>query len=117
MHKSARITSIDSYIETASPDVRVILEEIRQVIKAEVPAAAETISYQMPALKLAKAFIYFAAFRKHIGIYPPVKGDATLQKALLPYRSEKGNLKFPLDRPMPYKLIGAVARTLSRERG
>jgi hypothetical protein len=48
-------------------------------------------------------------------VYPPVKGDKNLQKALAPYRGEKGNLKFPLNQPMPYKLIGRVAVALSRE--
>ena len=49
--------------------------------------------------------IYFAAFKAHIGIYPPVHGDAKLDKELSRYRGEKGNLKFPLDQPIPYPLI------------
>ena len=62
-------------------------------------------------------FFYFAAFKKHIGIYPPVKGSATLQKRLARYRGPKGNLQFPLDEPMPYALIAQVAKTLAREYG
>lgn len=108
-------TSIDGYIASAPPDVRGILEDIRRVIKTVVPAAEETISYQLPAFKLDKVFIYFAAFKKHIGVYPPVKGDREFQKALLPYRNEKGNLKFPLQQPIPCDLIGRVAAALSRE--
>src|SRR4051794_24048365 len=99
-------------------EVQGILEEIRRIIKAEIPAATETISYRIPAFKLDRVFIYFAAFKKHIGIYPPVKGDGDLQEALLPYhgeRGEKGNLKFPLEQPMPYDLIRRVALALSRE--
>lgn len=111
-----RFTTIDDYLASLSHDSRVILEEIRRVVKANVPAAIETIGYQMPAFKLSKLFIYFAAFRNHIGIYPPVKGDSNLQKELLPYRGEKGNLKFPLDEPIPYDLIGRVAVALARER-
>ena len=60
-------------------------------------------------------FLLFRAFKKHIGIYPPVKGDKSLQEAVLPYRGEKGNQRFPLDRPMPYELIGRVASALARE--
>ena len=70
----------------------------------------------MPAFKLDRVFFFFAAFKTHIGIYPPVKGDPALQKELLPYRGEKNNLKFPLDEPIPYELIGRVAVALSRER-
>jgi uncharacterized protein YdhG (YjbR/CyaY superfamily) len=111
-----KFTGIDDYIASAPTDVRRALEEIRRVVKARVPEATETISYQMPAFRLGKVFFYFAAFKNHVGVYPPVEGDNDLQRALLPYRNEKGNLKFPLDRPMPYDLIGQVASALSHER-
>ena len=91
-----------------------MLQEIRGIVKRTVPAATETISYRMPAFRLGRTFIYFAAFKSHIGIYPPVKGDKALAKALAPYRGPKGNLKFPLDRPMPYGLIARVVAALSR---
>jgi uncharacterized protein YdhG (YjbR/CyaY superfamily) len=115
MKKQSKITDIDAYIASASPEVRDILERIRQVVRAAVPAATETISYQMPAFKLKRVFFYFAAFKKHIGVYPPVKGDRKLQNELLPYRGEKGNLKFPLGDSIPYNLIGRVALALSKE--
>jgi uncharacterized protein YdhG (YjbR/CyaY superfamily) len=110
-------TTIDAYLASLPPDSRFIIAEIRQIVKARVPAAVETISYKLPAFKLDRVFIYFAAFKAHIGIYPPVKGDSKLQKALLPYRGEKGNLRFPMNEPIPYDLIGEVAVALSRERG
>jgi uncharacterized protein YdhG (YjbR/CyaY superfamily) len=115
MDKQPKFTTIDDYLASLPHDSRFIIEEIRRIVKAKVPAAVETISYQLPAFKLDKVFIYFAAFKKHIGIYPPVKGDSKLQKALLPYRGEKSNLKFPLDEPIPYDLIGRVVVALSRE--
>jgi uncharacterized protein YdhG (YjbR/CyaY superfamily) len=117
MKKSVKFTTVDSYLASLPRESRLIVEEIRRIVKANVPEAVETISYQLPAFKLDKMFIYFAAFKNHIGIYPPVKGDSTLQKALLPYRGDKGNLKFPLDEPIPYDLISRVAVALSRERG
>ncbi len=115
MAERPKFTSIDQYVASAKPDVQNILQEIRHIIKSEVPTAVETISYQMPAFRLGKVFIYFAAFKEHIGIYPPVKGDKKLQGELLPYRGPKGNLKFPLDQPMPYQLIRRVAAALSQE--
>jgi len=107
---------LHNYIASASPEVRVILEQIRRVVRAAVPSAFETISYAMPAFKLDKVFFFFAAFKNHIGIFPPVKGDGKLQTDLAPYRGEKGNLKFPFSEPIPYELIGRVASALSRER-
>lgn len=62
-------------------------------------------------------FLYFAAFKNHIGVYPPVKGDAKLEKELEQYRGEKGNLKFPLSKPIPDELIARVAKALARAYG
>lgn len=107
--------SIDAYIASAPADVQPILTRIRRDVLTAVPDATECISYRMPAFKRPKVFFYFAAFKKHIGIFPPVKGSATLQKRLAKYRGPKGNLQFPLDQPMPYALIVQVARTLARD--
>lgn len=68
MNERPSFTGIDEYIASAVPEARPILEEISKTIKQMVPAAKETISYQMPAFKLGRTFIYFAfaAFKKHI---------------------------------------------------
>ena len=114
MTKRTRFSDIDDYIASAAPETRPILERIKRTIKQAAPKATECISYQIPAFKFDKPFIYFAAFKRHVGIYPPVKADAVLLRELLPYRGEKGNLKFPLSKPMPYPLIKRVASALAR---
>ena len=107
--------TVEDYLASVTPETQRILQKIRTLVKHTVPDAQETISYGIPAFKLDRTFIYFAGFKKHIGIYPPVKGDRALAKALLPYRGEKGNLQFPLDKPLPYELIGRVAAALARQ--
>ncbi|HEY0662681.1 MAG TPA: DUF1801 domain-containing protein [Lysobacter sp.] len=107
--------SIDEYIAAFPPEIRSILEKIRSVIRKTAPEAKEKISYQMPAFNLEGDLIYFAAFKQHIGLYPPVKGDEKLQEALAPYRGEKGNLKFPFSAPMPYELIERVVKARLEE--
>jgi uncharacterized protein YdhG (YjbR/CyaY superfamily) len=101
---------IDAYVAKAPPATRPILEKIRGIVREEAPGTAERISYRMPAFFHGGAIVYFAAFRRHVGIFPPVKGNAALEKALAKYRGEKGNLQFPLDEPMPYLLIRRVVR-------
>jgi uncharacterized protein YdhG (YjbR/CyaY superfamily) len=106
----AKARNIDEYIAAFQPEVQAMLEKIRATIQKAAPEAEEKISYQMPAFTLDGGdLIYFAAFKKHIGIYPPVKGDKGLNQELARYRGEKGNLKFPLDEPIPYALIRRVA--------
>lgn len=109
-----RFESVDQYIDAADPRSREILQTIRATVASAVPDATECIGYQMPALRRKKIFIYFAAFRQHIGIYPPVD-DPELAEALARYRGPKGNLQFPLDEPMPYALIARLAQSLARQ--
>jgi uncharacterized protein YdhG (YjbR/CyaY superfamily) len=102
--------TIDEYIALFPPDVQEILQKIRLTVRRVVPDAEETISYRMPAFKRDGILIYFAAFKNHIGLYPPVKGDPALLKAAAPYAGEKGNLRFPLDQPIPYDLIERIVK-------
>ncbi len=102
--------NVDAYIASCPAEVRGILDEIRRRVRLAAPGAEETISYRMPAFKLNGVLLYFAAFKNHIGVYPPVSGDAALEKALGKYAGEKGNLRFPLDRPVPYDLIDRIVK-------
>lgn len=106
--------SVDEYIAAADPKAREILQAIRAAAKAAVPDATECISYQMPALRHKKVFFYFAGFKKHIGVYPPVQ-DQALDAELSGYRGPKGNLQFPLTEPVPYALIARVAKALAKQ--
>jgi uncharacterized protein YdhG (YjbR/CyaY superfamily) len=102
--------SIDEYIAAFCPEVQAVLERVRFTIRNAAPGAQETISYQIPAFTLSGVLVYFAAFKNHIGFYPPVKGDAKLEKAVLGYAGEKGNLRFPLDQPIPFGLIERIVK-------
>jgi uncharacterized protein YdhG (YjbR/CyaY superfamily) len=101
-------TTVDEYIAAFSPEVQRILQRVRQVVCTAAPEAQEVISYRMPALKQGGILVYFAAFKNHIGLYPPVHGDSDIEKAITPYAGEKGNLRFPFDKPIPYDLIARI---------
>lgn len=115
MNKRPRFATVDEYLASVPADVRPILEKIRLIVRRVVPDAQETISYQMPAFRHRRVFFFYAAFKRHIGIYPPLHGDKALAPELLPYRGEKGNLQFPLDQPIPYDLIARVAAALAEQ--
>ena len=114
--------TVDQYIAGFPDDVRRILQQIRSTVAAAAPEAQERISYRMPAFSQHGILIYYAAFKSHIGVYPPFSGDARLEKELAPYAGPKGNLKFPLDEPIPYDLIGRLverklAQNLAKAKG
>ena len=102
--------NIDEYIASFSPDVQAILERIRRTIRRAAPAAEDDHQYRMPAFRQNSILVYFAAFKKHIGLYPPVRGDAKIEEAIAPYSGRKGNLRFPLDQPIPYVLIKKIVK-------
>lgn len=108
--------TIDDYIEqAATPEVRTILQRIRVTIQKAAPGAEEKISYRIPTFTLEGNLVHFAAFKNHIGFYPPVKGDAKLRQAVAVYAGEKGNLRFPLDEAIPYALISRIVKARVRE--
>ena len=108
--RQATPSTIDEYIAGFSTEVRAILQKIRRTVGKAAPDAQETISYRIPSFKLNGMLVHFAAFKAHIGFYPPVRGDAKLVKAVSRYAGEKGNLRFPLDEPIPYDLIERIVQ-------
>jgi len=110
MAKPQKPQDIDGYISQFSADVQAVLEKVRVTIRHSAPEAKETIRYQMPAFKQHGILIYFAAWTKHIGLYPPISGDNALEKAVARYAGPKGNLQFPLDDPIPFDLIERIVK-------
>jgi uncharacterized protein YdhG (YjbR/CyaY superfamily) len=111
----SRSVEVDAYIARFPPNVRSILKKIRLTVRKASPAADELISYRMPAFRQRRILLYFAAFKDHIGVFPPVRGDASLDKALARFRGPKGNLRFPMSQPIPFPLIGRIARLRARQ--
>jgi uncharacterized protein YdhG (YjbR/CyaY superfamily) len=107
----AKHKSIDQYIAACAPETRATLRKLRSTIKrAAPPETEELISYRMPAFALHGILVYFAAFKNHIGMFPPIRGDAKLEAAVAKYAGPKGNLKFPLDQPFPYALVTKIVK-------
>jgi len=103
-------STIDEYISAQPEELRPILEKIRKTIKKAAPASTEKISYKIPAFWQGKTLIYFAAFKNHIGIYPGDLRDIPFKKELSAYKTTKGAIQFPLDKPIDYKLIAEITK-------
>lgn len=107
--------NMDEYIAGFPSDVQAILEKIRMTIRKAAPAAEETIKYQIPTFTLEGNLIHFAAYKKHIGVYPAPTGIEKFKKELSIYGSGKGTLKFPLDNPIPFDLISKIVKFRVKE--
>lgn len=110
MDNKVTYESVDDYISKSAPEVQEILGTLRKVIKESAPEAKEKISYQMPTFEQNGNLVHFAAFKKHIGFYPAPSGIEAFQGELAEYKGAKGSVQFPLDKPMPYDLIGRIVQ-------
>ncbi len=115
MSERPALTTIDDYIAGFPPEIQAILAQIRATIRQAVPDAEEVISYQMPTFKLHGNLVHFAAFKRHIGLYPTPGAIEQFKDELARYAVAKGTVRFPLDEPIPYALIGEIARARARE--
>jgi uncharacterized protein YdhG (YjbR/CyaY superfamily) len=102
--------NIDEYIAGFPNDVQAILAKIRRTIRKAAPDAKETIKYQMPTFTLKGNLVSFAAYKRHIGLYPAPTGTQKFNKALSVYRAAKASVRFPLDQPIPFDLISQLVK-------
>ena len=107
--------NIDEYIGEFPNDVQEILEKIRMTIHKAAPDATEKISYSMPAFEQNGIVVYFAAFKNHIGLYALPSGHEAFQEELSQYKSGKGSVQFPFNKPMPYDLITKIVKFRVKE--
>jgi len=117
--RSARFTTVDGYLAAQAADVQPVLAEIRRRLLRLMPGAEETISYQMPTLKVAGSpVVHFAAWKHHVSLYPaPAEtGDADFEREFAPHRGDKGTATFPYVDSMPYDLIERMVEHLLQQR-
>jgi len=104
------INSIDEYIKTFPKEVRKILQELRTRIRTVAPDAGEKISYGIPTFVLNGNLVHFAAYDKHIGFYPTSSSIRAFKKELSGYKTAKGTVQFPIDKPLPLVLIKKIVK-------
>ncbi len=108
-------TNVDEYIAGYPPEVQVILRKIRKTVREVAPGAQEAINYKMPAYWLKGNLIHFAAYKKHIGMYPAPTAVAEFKKELSIYKGAKSTMRFPLDEPIPFDLIRRIVKFRVKE--
>jgi uncharacterized protein YdhG (YjbR/CyaY superfamily) len=101
--------NVDEYIKSFPDNIQKLLQQIREIIKKKAPDADESISYGMPAYKLnKKPLVYFAGYENHIGFYATPTGHTAFTEELSHYKQGKGSVQFPLEKPIPFDLIGKI---------
>jgi uncharacterized protein YdhG (YjbR/CyaY superfamily) len=105
-----QFSTIDEYHALFGPEIQLLLSELRKAIQQAAPDATEAISYNMPTFKQRKNLVHYAAYKNHIGFYPSPKPIIHFQKELEDFNTSKGAIQFPIDAPLPLKLIHKIVR-------
>lgn len=108
--KAKKAKDIDEYIADFPPDVQLMLQKVRTVIRKAAPHAEEAIKYQMPTFVQNGNLIHFAGYKNHIGLYPGSKPVEEFKDELSRYETSKGTVRFPLDKPIPVSLISKITK-------
>lgn len=111
----ASLKSIDEYIAGFPPDVQKVLTLVRTTIREAAPDAEEAIKYQIPTFVQNENLVHFAAFKDHVGFYPTPSGIEKFKDELSSYEGAKGSVRFPIDKPMPLRLITKIVAFRVRE--
>lgn len=110
------IKTVDEYVKGYPKEVSLELKAIRALVKKEAPKALEGISYGMPAYKLnGKPLVYFSGYGKHIGFYPTPSGIMSFKEELAKYRTSKGAVQLPIDKPIPTALLRRIIKFRVKE--
>jgi uncharacterized protein YdhG (YjbR/CyaY superfamily) len=107
--------NVDEYISSFPTDIAKKLMQIRKIIKAAAPKAEEGISYRIAGYKYHGMLIFFAAFKNHISVYPAPRETEAFKKELAVYKSGKGTIQFPLDKPIPLNLVSNIVKFRVKE--
>lgn len=105
---TSEATDIDTYISSYPADIQKLLKQMRTTIRKAAPEATEAIKYAMPTFVLCGNLVHFAAMKNHIGFYPAPSGITAFEKELAGYKTSKGAIQFPLDKPLPLKLVADI---------
>ena len=105
-----KFTTVEEYMASIPAEAIARAEEIREVIKKAAPKATEVISYNMPAYRQHGVLVYFAAAKAHIGFYPTGSPVAVFKDELTQYKTSKGAIQFPLDKPIPKALVKKIVQ-------
>ena len=109
-HFCVKPETIDQYIAAQTPQVQPILQEICETIRTAAPDSSEKISQHMPTFWQKKNLVQFAAHKNHIGFYPGDEAVLAFVERLTDYKTNKGCIHFPLDKPMDCELIADIIR-------
>jgi uncharacterized protein YdhG (YjbR/CyaY superfamily) len=101
--------SVDTYLETLPELPRTIMARIRELIASAAPGAQEAIRYGMPtALLDGASIVYYAAWKRHVGLYPVYRGAPDFEEKIAPWRDWKDTVRFPLETEVPYDVIELI---------
>ncbi len=113
--KELTFSTVDEYIKQLPPELRESMEQLREAIREAAPQAQEKISYMMPTFCLNGNLVHFAAQKSHIGFYPGPSGVKMFLKQTQEFKTSKGAVQLPMEKPLPLDIIRKVVKLRAKE--
>ncbi|HBZ00766.1 MAG TPA: hypothetical protein DEO84_05525 [candidate division Zixibacteria bacterium] len=111
LKKGAPPKDVDAYLASVPPDMRAVLQKLRNTIKSAAPQAEEVISYQMPAYKYKGVLVYFAAFKNHCSLFPASKSILKIfENELKRFEASGATIHFTVEQPLPATLVRKIVK-------
>ena len=114
---ASKFKTVEQYFSTLSGPGKELMLQMRETIRKAAPGAEEVISYNIPAFRFNGMLVWYAAYANHIGLYPRGSGIEAFKKEIAGYKSSKGAVQFPIDRPLPVGLIARIVKYRVKENG
>src|SRR4051812_29954901 len=112
---TARPKTTTEYINAALKEARANLRQMRATIGAAAPGATETLKWGMPSFSYRRILVTFAAHKNHIGFYPTPSAVKAFNADLRTFKTARGSIQFPLEKPLPLRLIAKITRFRAQE--
>lgn len=107
--------NVAEYISRAPKEAQKKLREMRKIIKSAAPGSTEGLKWSMPSYSYKRIVVTFASFKQHIGFFPGPSAITKFKKDLTKYKTSRGTIQFPYEKPIPHTLVKKITQFRVKE--
>lgn len=106
------VAGVEAYLARVPEPARSTLQTVRAAIRSAAPKkATEGLSYGIPTFRYKGGLVSYAAFKNHCSFFPlQASLIDEMKEELNGFRTSKGTLQFPVDKPLPASLVKKMVK-------
>ena len=107
--------TIDEYIVSAPSQAQKHLRALRSLLKKVTAKAKENVKWRAPVFEEKRILFAFYAYKDHLNFMPTPAAMKPFKKELAKFKTGKGSISFPYNKPLPKALITKIAKFRVKE--